>query len=278
MDKHPQDKAEQQQKWWQKNKRLIIITTFITLAFLIAFALAVSWFGWDWTGFNSGESKITKTPQGTNIEYSPGKTLWDWLALLGTLAIPLVVGFGAAWYSHSQQAHDQKLADERTASEKELADKRAAFEQEITMDRLREELLQRYFDDMSVLLLKEGLLTSEPFSPKSTIARARTLAVLHRVTATRKGLVLQFLHEAKLIDKDKRILDLRGADLSRADLRDADLRRADLSGTNLSEARLTGANLSEANLKDARNITTGELEKQVKSLKGATTPRGSIHP
>jgi hypothetical protein len=39
---------------------------------------------WGWTGF--GETK-----------------LWDWLQLLGTLAIPVVVAEAAAWFS-SQQA------------------------------------------------------------------------------------------------------------------------------------------------------------------------------
>jgi hypothetical protein len=33
-----------------------------------------------------------------------------------------------------------------------------------------------------------------------------------------------------------------------------------------------------ANLKGAENITTEELEKQTKSLKGATMPDGKIHP
>jgi hypothetical protein len=28
-----------------------------------------------------------------------GKTLWDWLQLLAALAIPLVVGFGAVWFT-----------------------------------------------------------------------------------------------------------------------------------------------------------------------------------
>jgi uncharacterized protein YjbI with pentapeptide repeats len=53
----------------------------------------------------------------------------------------------------------------------------------------------------------------------------------------------------------------------------ANLSRADLLG-----ADLLGADLSGANLKDAKNITTEELEMQAKSLKGATMPDGSIHP
>ena len=279
MDENNQDKTgSKEQTWWQGNKRALITVTVVILSLFLIFVLLVILFGWDWTGFTSGESKITKTPQGMSIEYSPGKTLWDWLGLLGALAIPIVVGFGVAWFSHAQQIHDQKLADQRSRSEAELADKRAAYEQEINIDRLREELLQRYLDDMAELLLREKLLSSDPSSPVRTIARARTLAVLRRITATRKAVVLQFLHESKLIDKDNPIVDLKGADLSKADLQEADLRGVNLIGVNLRGIKLTGANLSGATLKDTKNITIEELEKQTKLLKGTILPDGSIHP
>src|SRR5215469_591688 len=275
MDENNQDKTgSKEQTWWQGpgNKRALITVTVVILSLFLIFVLLVILFGWDWTGFTSGESKITKTPQGMSIEYSPGKTLWDWLGLLGALAIPIVVGFGVAWFSHAQQIHDQKLADQRSRSEAELADKRAAYEQEINIDRLREELLQRYLDDMAELLLREKLLSSDPSSPVRTIARARTLAVLRRITATRKAVVLQFLHESKLIDKDNPIVDLKGADLSKADLQEADLRGVNLIGVNLRGIKLTGANLSGATLKDTKNITIEELEKQTKLLKGTILP------
>ena len=94
--------------------------------------------------------------------------------------------------------------------------------------------------------------------------------------------------------------DLSYANLSGAILRGAILRRADLSYANLSgaifssmtyvpralggtllvipnRADLSGADLSQSNLKDAKGITIDELEKQAKSLKGATMPDGKIH-
>jgi len=75
---------------------------------------------------------------------------------------------------------------------------------------------------------------------------------------------------------------LRGADFSGAyfngaNFYDAELKGADLSGTDLSDVNLEGANLEETILKDVKNITTEELEKQARSLKGATMPDGSIH-
>jgi hypothetical protein len=68
---------------------------------------------WGWTGF--GEKK-----------------LWDWLQLLGTLAIPVVVALATAWFS-SQQSTTQLEVEEQRA---------------------QDEALQTYLDQMSNLLLK----------------------------------------------------------------------------------------------------------------------------
>jgi uncharacterized protein YjbI with pentapeptide repeats len=69
-----------------------------------------------------------------------------------------------------------------------------------------------------------------------------------------------------------------GADLSGADLRQADLSGANLQFANLSKANLRGADLSKADLKGVTGITSEELEKQAKSLKGTIMPNGVNHP
>jgi hypothetical protein len=62
------------------------------------------WLGLD--RYNGGESNITITSTSKGIttakELQPAKTLWDWLNLLGVLAIPVVVGLGAVWYTAQQ--------------------------------------------------------------------------------------------------------------------------------------------------------------------------------
>src|SRR5437588_1883647 len=92
-----------------KQHRLLTIGIFVAL---IVFILAVWMFGWDWTGFNGGYSQITTTSTShgttTAIVKPPGKTLWDLLQLLGVLAIPVVVGFGAVRYTRIQQLRDQE--------------------------------------------------------------------------------------------------------------------------------------------------------------------------
>src|SRR5260221_1248189 len=96
---------------------------------------------------------------------------------------------------------------------------------------------------MSELLLYKDNPLRESASEDEVrkIARVRTLTMLTRLDNERKKSVLQFLHESGLIETDKHIIDLRGADLYGANLSDADLRGADLYG-----ADLRGADLSEA--------------------------------
>jgi len=281
------------------------------------------WF--DWTGFN-GYNKVTiaHTISGTNAgtvtkseEYQPGKALWDWLNLLGVLAIPAVVGLGAAWFTTKQA----KVSEEASKQQRET-------ELQIATDNQREAALQAYIDKMSELLLKEKLRDSAKEDEVRKIARIRTLTILHRLDVTRKRTVLQFLYESGLIDKNTSIIDLDGADLSKtnlshanlkgADLRGAILRGTTLGGANLSEADLSktdlwgadfngvlggfidlstiggakilvfdsydggiGANLRGANLSEAilygSNAATEQLA-QAKSLQGATMPDGTKHP
>jgi uncharacterized protein YjbI with pentapeptide repeats len=177
------------------------------------------------------------------------KTLWNWMDLLivpATIAIIGIVG-GALF----------------------------------TQARARDTALLTYLDKMSELLIEKCLRAeTRRYSDKRLTARARTLAVLSQLDGKRKRIVLQFLREARLINKDHDTLEgvtinpclvgLRDADLSYAKLQDiklinrkrtetvsleganlecADLRNADLEGADLREANLIRANLRGACLK-----------------------------
>jgi uncharacterized protein YjbI with pentapeptide repeats len=204
------------------------------------------------------------------------KTFWDWLQLLLVPAMLALVGslLAAAQENIQQQAEESRAQD------------------------AQDEALQTYIEGMGNLVLDEGLLTSQEDEEVRTLARARTLTVLGQVDGARKRSVVQFLYEAQLIQKDKPIVPLSGADLtdadlSGADLRGANLRVADLRGAYLSRAVLFGADLSDAVLFDAdlsdarlsgadlsgiRGFTPEELEAAAFSLSGATMPDGSTYP
>ena len=115
-----------------------------------------------------------------------------------------------------------------------------------------------------------------------TLARARALTVLERLDPSRKTAVVQFLVEAKLVQRvvgTGPIISLNGADLSGAylfssALSGADLERADLGQANLSDADLSWADLREADLDGARGVTNRELEQQACLLSRTTMPNG----
>jgi uncharacterized protein YjbI with pentapeptide repeats len=138
---------------------------------------------------------------------------------------------------------EQEATKQRAQSEREIAEKRAETERNIEEDKLCETAFKEYIDKMSELILHEDLLGSDPKKEVREIARIQTLTVLNRLDGKRKGRVLQFLNDSKLINKDKAIIDLKGANLSGANLRDAHLngaglRHVDLSGADLSRAFL----------------------------------------
>jgi uncharacterized protein YjbI with pentapeptide repeats len=230
--------------WWKKIRQHpvaigVVVASALAIALLVVF-IGGYFFNWDWTGLSS------YTPPVNVSNFQRGKTLWDWLQLLGVLAIPVVAGIGAAWFSSVQQQRDQRLTREQHTHDQNLAEQQANLEREITLDKQREEALQAYIDKMSELLLREHLSEStEKDDDARKMARARSLTLLRKLDAYRKRTVLQILYESRLIYKDNCIVDLNNADLRGANLRGIDLRRADLRGIDLRGTKLNGANLSE---------------------------------
>src|SRR5215203_478860 len=201
-----------------------------------------------------------------------GKTVWNWLELL---IVPLALAVIGLAFSVQQDARQQRVENQRAEAERELAVQRA-----------QDETLQAYLDQMSTLMLEKDLRNSDEDSEVRTLARARTLTVLKRLEASRKGEIMQFLDEADLVrrvgdsapvielsradlrDASLAAVDLRGAELSTAQLHDATLGAADLSEANLCGANLRGADLGHATLKDAVGWNEDQLS-EAEKLKGA---------
>jgi uncharacterized protein YjbI with pentapeptide repeats len=197
----------------------------------------------------NAQGQITKTVETTKID--DGKTLWDWLSLLG---VPLSLAILGYWLQQAQQKRAEKLAEEQ---------------RELAADETKEEVLQAYFDRLSMLLVDKNLLALaakielrraptpeeiELLNSAVDVIRARTLSILRRFEKDpeRKTSVIRFLIEADIVSKLK--LNLSGANLSDANLLGADLSGADLSGANLIRAKLSGADLNGANLSGANLI------------------------
>ena len=214
-----EDHAKQHQKWWQQIKRPLVIGIIAVIVLLVALIVVeVILYG---TGF-------------------AGKTLWDWLQLLSVLAVPVVVGFGAVWFTTRQT----RISEENRKQQHDTDLQIAEIQQQ-------EEFLRTYFDKISDLLLDKELSTNPNIQ---SIVRARTLAALHILSTERKAIVLRFLHDSDLLQYVKSFLyflDLSYADLSGIDLSNADLQYTNLSGANLYKSSLSNANLSEVKLNEA---------------------------
>lgn len=231
-------------EWWQKAKKPLEIVVIIIACILVITLLVVIALTYI---FN------------VNVPGLHGKTLWDWLQLL---IIPAVLAVGGYLFNFTTSRTERNVAT----------------------DNQREAALKEYIDQISELLLKEHLGEFKPeYETVRNIARVRTLTVLRRLDEVRKGSVLQFLHESKLINGDKSIIDLDGADLSRANLRllnlgGADLRQANLSHADLSHAMLNKANLAYADLSGAnlKRAHLGDANLSSAKLNGADLSKADL--
>jgi hypothetical protein len=209
------------------------------------------------------------------VGYSFGITLWDWIQLL---IVPAVIAAGGLWFNSEQRNREIKLAERRAQGD----------------------ALEAYLDDVTELLTDKArpLHRAQMGDSLSTVARARTLAVLPRLDSISKGSVLQFLYESALIGvavpsekkglqrlqpvflldgadlsgvegsaqwgislngADLRGVILRGAVLDRDDLRYANLSGADLRGATLTAASMSGVNLPATDLSHA-NLSGATLD------------------
>jgi hypothetical protein len=252
---------------------LAALIAVLAIAAVAAFTVIAYRRGWRWTGLpaDPGDGSPAIPPR-------PAKTLWDWLQLL---VVPLVLALAAFALNAAQSDRDQRQEERRAQRE------RAAAE-----DRAREDTLRTYIQQMSDLITRYGV--RGPYdrgADTSTLARTLTLVALRRLDGKRKGIVVQFLLEERLIiftfgwrstrrgvapayDVPEPKVSLQGADLrgavmpkdlttiegggrsgaaalESADLQEADFRGGDLTGVSFWKANLRGAHFDGASLNGA---------------------------
>ncbi len=218
---------------------IVIGTIVVVIAGVLVWGTYVH--DWSWTGIGPEPALSGHVPISIG---QTSKTLWDFLQLLGGLAVPAVVAVAAARFTTGQQ-----LRAEQDAYRRE-----------------QEAVLETYLGRMGDLLLHENLLESghayhdlslqgKPVEAVDDrvqdVARTQTLTALRRLDGGRKAAIVQFLYESSLIDKDRTCVDLREANLYKANLYKANLYKANLYKANLYKANLRGAHLSKAFLMNA---------------------------
>jgi lysylphosphatidylglycerol synthetase-like protein (DUF2156 family) len=122
---------------WRQRKEIIIAFAIIGALVLIAVLIfAAHTYHWDLTTTTTTE--VTQSPRKKVTITETGKTLLDWLQLLGVITIPIVVGFGTAFFTRQQAKTSEANAESQQ----------------------QEELLRTYFDKLSDLLLDKELSTN----------------------------------------------------------------------------------------------------------------------
>jgi hypothetical protein len=168
------------------------------------------------------------------------KKFWDYLDLL---IVPVAIAMGVAlinWMQNERQRRDDEAQQRR---ELELQDQRA-----------QDEALQAYLDQLTLLLVTkqgQGLIRMKVDDDVRQVVQARSEPLLRSLNTTRRFSLILFLSGMGLIERDRSLISLAGADLRGVDARGAPLEAVDLGGANLSEAILYGANLNRSNLREA---------------------------
>jgi uncharacterized protein YjbI with pentapeptide repeats len=168
-----------------------------------------------------------------------GKTLWDWLNLLGVLLVPLILGAGTILITAQQSAISQSQHES---------------DQKIANNRLQEDLLKTFRDDINRLVFDQHLLTAKSGDTVQTMAQSYTNDALRKLDLSRRTLLVQFLSDLHLIASttaDPPLISLARVDVQGIDLRGANLEGANLEGANLKGAYLIGTDLAHVNLKVA---------------------------
>jgi len=168
---------------------LVALIATLVLASVVALTAIAYRSGWRWTGLpaDPGDGTAGNPPR-------PAKTLWDWMQLL---IVPLVLAMAAFALNAAQVDRDRKQQDRRAAQDRLSAERSAAHDRAIAKDHDRESALAAYLQQMSDLMTRTGRATADT----QTLAQTETLVVLRRLDGVRKGLVVQFLIEADLMDR-----------------------------------------------------------------------------
>jgi uncharacterized protein YjbI with pentapeptide repeats len=183
---------------------------------------------------------------------APKEEKRDWLQLLIVPVVLAVVG-GTITYANNQVQQD-------------IAEQNNKQQQQLALDKQKDEVLRNYIEDMKGLLLDKDhpLLKSKNNDDVSrTIARTLTITTLNQLTSEqenqkdtqgrnhRKALVLRFLSESQLINNEAAPSGLSIVILGGSTLEGANFSGASLSGANLEDDNLNGVNLRKSDLSHA---------------------------
>ena len=120
--------------------RTLLNVSIVTLAvlFLILIIGDYATQSWHWVGVSAFTAP--------SAEYQHGKTLWDWLSLL---VIPITIVLGVWWLNRQERSAQREIAQERVEQDRKMV-----------KEGEERNVLQSYFESITVLLVDKDLRTN----------------------------------------------------------------------------------------------------------------------
>jgi uncharacterized protein YjbI with pentapeptide repeats len=216
-------------------RRLIVVALGVVL--LVAVALGIFWFGWDWKGLIGWKALVDYIDPKNATGRKDAVQVYALMVAGGVAAITAAVGLA-----------NLRLTRKNLEQQRELEEQRAEQQRQLTQGTA----LQAYYEQIGNLITdKDSNLRNTQREEIRELARGQTLTVLQEVDGNGKGSLLTFLYGARLIGTENPAVVLHGAKLQDADLQDANLQGAYLLGAVLQRAKLQDAKLQGAYLQGA---------------------------
>jgi hypothetical protein len=131
--------------------------------------------------------------------------LYPWLRIISAILVPLILAVFTIITSLQQIASDR----EGRQTDLLIATNQRAYDLYLAEELRRQLGFDTYHEQMSNLLTSVALLNATHDSPPLVLARARTLSTFKQLDGLRKGRLLRFLYEIKLLER----FSMSGVDL-----------------------------------------------------------------
>jgi hypothetical protein len=194
--------------------RIVVATLGVVL--LVAVALGILWFGWDWKALIGWRALVDYIDPKNATGRKDAVQVYALIVAGGVAAITAAVGL-----------LNLRLTRRNLEQQRELEAQRA-----------QGTALQAYYEQIGKLITEYDLRNTQREEIRE-LARGQTLTVLQEVDRAGKESLITFLYKAGLLPA----VALTGADLRGVVLRIADLDRANLERANLRGAKVTDEQL-----------------------------------
>ncbi|CAF1392815.1 unnamed protein product [Didymodactylos carnosus] len=177
-----------------------------------------------------------------------GLTRSESLKVLAALLVPLTIGIFTvvATFQENYVDKQNRLTDLEIAAQQRDHEQQQAKELQI------QTAYVAYIKEMGDLLLKSDKnLSKDELKNRRIIIRAKTLSTLRQLDPQRKTHLIQFLHEAGLLHKNRKPIDLDGADLSNTNFSGSEVLGLNLNYVSLSYVTLINATFINVDLESA---------------------------